>query len=81
VSVERIPTFGFIRGAIVRHSASPANMMVVRGLGETTAVLAIEGDEGGTIRLHEYPTAELTEILPGGIYALPRRLPKLKQST
>lgn len=62
-TAARIPSFGFIRGAIVRCHGEPPNMLVVRGLGETTAVIVCEGDEGGTLRLREYPTAELEQVL------------------
>jgi len=61
---ERIPTFGFVRGAVVRQSADGPNMLVVRGLGETTAVIVIEGDESGMVRLRAVLTASLTQVLP-----------------
>lgn len=64
MSPERIPSFGFARGAVVRATGGGPNMLVVRGLGETTAVILCEGDEGGTLRLREYQTADLEQLLP-----------------
>lgn len=61
-----IPSLGFTRGAIVHRSGSTRNMLVVRGLGETTACIVIESDDAGAVRLREFPTAELTEVLPSG---------------
>lgn len=63
MGIEHIPSLGFIRGAVVRRNGRPPNMLVVRGLGETTAVMVIESDAPGTLRLREVPTAELTQIL------------------
>ena len=60
---ERIPTFGFVRGAVVRQGETGPNMLVVRGLGKTTAVIVIEGDEGAQVRLREVLTSSLTQIL------------------
>ncbi len=59
----KIPSFGFIRGVIVRKHGVGPNMLVVRGLGETTAVIVCEGDAGGTLRLREYHTADLIHVL------------------
>lgn len=59
----QIPSAGFARGAIVRRHGRPPNMLVVRGLGETTAVVVIEGDEAGQVRLREYPTNQLHQVL------------------
>jgi hypothetical protein len=58
----KIPSFGFVRGAIVRRHGKPPNMLVVRGLDQTTAVVVCEGDDGGTLRLKEYPTDELHQV-------------------
>jgi hypothetical protein len=66
---ERIPSFGFARGAVVREATNGPNMLVVRGLGETTVVIVIEGDEGGKVRLRERPTAALRQVLAAGDYA------------
>lgn len=63
MSVTAIPTFGFARGAVVRSSPSGPNMLVVRGLGDRTAVIVIEGDTGGQVRLRDVPTAGLFEVL------------------
>ncbi len=66
MGVVTIPTIGFQRGAIVRlrdTDTSWPNMLVVRGLGETTAVVMIEGDDGGGVRLKEFPTANLVQVL------------------
>lgn len=60
--VQTISSRGFARGAIVRLDAGP-NMLVVRGLGETTACVLCEGDEAGTLRLKEYPTDDLEQVL------------------
>lgn len=62
----RIPSFGFARGAIVHRRGSSRNMLVVRGLGETTACIVIESDQSGAVRLREFPTADLTEVLASG---------------
>lgn len=43
----------FARGAVVRRDGRGANMLVIRDLGETVAVVRIEGDEAGTVRLRE----------------------------
>ena len=64
--VMRIPTLGFARGAVVHRAGSTRNMLVVRGLGETTACIVIESDHSGAVRLREFPTAELTEVLASG---------------
>lgn len=64
-NVSTFPPVGFVRGAIVRHHGEPPNMLVVRSLFDTntTAVIACEGDAGGTLRLREYPTADLKQVL------------------
>ena len=67
--VVTIPSFGFARGSVVRlrsdHPDAPSmNMLVVRGLGETTAVIRVESDEAGTLRLREVPTKDLIQVLP-----------------
>lgn len=62
MNVERIPSFSFTRGAIVRRADGP-NMLVVRGLEKTTVVVVCEADHGGSLRLREYPTGELTQVL------------------
>ena len=65
-NVKAFPSLGFVRGAIVRRHGKPPNMLVVRSLFDTntTAVIVCEGDEGGTLRLREYPTADLKQVLP-----------------
>lgn len=67
-SVVTIGSYGFIRGAIVRHKGIGPNMLVVRGLGPTTAVIVCEGDAGGTLRVREYETRELKQVLPASDY-------------
>jgi hypothetical protein len=64
--VMTIPSLGFARGAVVRRAGCPWNMLVVRGLGDRTAVIVIESDDSGNVRLRDVPTAELTEVLPSG---------------
>ena len=64
-----IPSFGFTRGAIVREHPDGPNMLVVRGLGETTVVLVIEADDSGKVRLRERPTSTLHQVLAAGDYA------------
>lgn len=59
-----IPSFGFARGAVVRQEDGGPNMIVVRGLGATTAVILVEADESGHLRLREVPTASLRQVLP-----------------
>jgi hypothetical protein len=64
--VKIIPSLGFTRGVVVRRQGDQSqwpNMLVVRGLGETTVVIRCEGDAGGTLRLREYPTRELQQVL------------------
>jgi hypothetical protein len=39
-------------------------MLVVRGLGETTVVVVIEGDASGHVRMREIPTLGLFQVLP-----------------
>jgi hypothetical protein len=64
--VVTIPSRGFARGAIVHRRGSTRNMLVVRGLGETTACIVIESDTSGSVRLREFPTSDLTEVLVSG---------------
>ena len=65
-TVQRIPSLGFARGAIVRRVEDGRNMLVVRGLGETTAVIVIESDHAGSVRIREFPTADLHQVLASG---------------
>lgn len=58
----RISSFGFARGVVVRQRDSERNMLVVRGLDETTACVVCEGDAAGTLRLREFPTNELRQM-------------------
>lgn len=60
---QRIPSFGFARGAVVHRRGSTRNMLVVRALGETTACIVIESDDGGAVRLREFPTVDLIQVL------------------
>ena len=62
-----IPSFGFARGAVVSHLLGKGNLLVVRQMEKTTVVVAIEGDEGGTLRLREYPTSSLFQKLPSDL--------------
>jgi hypothetical protein len=61
--LHQIPSRGFIRGSIVRRQGAPPNMLVVRGLEDTTVVILCEGDAGGTLRLREVPTDDLVQVL------------------
>lgn len=61
--VTTIPTLGFARGAIVRKEHDGPNMLVVRCLERVTVVVVIEGDEGGKVRLRDYPTETLHQVL------------------
>lgn len=65
MDVLAFPSIGFARGAIVRLNGLPPNMLVVRSLFDTntTAVVVCEGDAGGTLRLREYKTNELVQVL------------------
>jgi hypothetical protein len=72
---ERIPSFGFARGTVVREATDGPNMLVVRGLGKTTVVIVIEGDEGGKVRMRERPTAALRQVLAAGDYAEVKQAP------
>ena len=67
--IVAIPSFGFARGAVVTHVEGGGNLLVVRQLNATTAVVSIEGDDGGTIRLREYPTSSLYQIFPSSLAA------------
>ena len=62
----RIPSFGFARGSVVRRNDGP-NMIVVRSLGDRTVVVGCEADKDGTLRLRDYLTAELTQVLASNI--------------
>lgn len=59
-----LPSFGFARGAVVRRKGGGPNMLVVRGFVEVTAVVVVEGDADGNLRLREIATAELEQLLP-----------------
>jgi hypothetical protein len=73
MGVVTIPTIGFARGAVVRSADDGPNMLVVRGLGDQTLVIIIEGDAGGQVRLRELPTAMLHQVLPAQTPAHPRQ--------
>ena len=45
--------FSFARGVVVRENGRAPNMLVVRDLGATVAVVRIEGDQAGSVRLRE----------------------------
>lgn len=60
--IATIPSLGFARGVVVRLDDGP-NMIVVRGLGETTACVLVENDAPGSLRLKEYPTDQLEQVL------------------
>ena len=76
-----IPLFGFARGAVVTHVEVGGNWLVLRSLETTTAVLTIEGEEGGAVHLREYPTRSLRLLLaadiaePGPDAVTPHRSP------
>ena len=61
--VISIPSLGFARGAIVKKKAGGPNMLVVRGLGDRTAVVVCESDEAGTLRLRDLATDDLRLVL------------------
>ncbi len=63
MSVTAIPSLGFARGAVVRAKGAGPNMLVVRGLGPTTAVVLCTGDEGGKLRLQEFKTGDLEQVM------------------
>lgn len=51
-------------------------MLVVRGLGETTVVVVIEGDDAGQVRLREVRTDSLAQVLAAstaGARSIPAR--------
>lgn len=66
MSADVIRLWTFDRGAIVRRNGTGPNMLVVRDLGATCACILCEGEAGGTLRLREFPTAELTLMLGAG---------------
>lgn len=57
--IERIPSFGFARGAVVRAIGGGPNMLVVRGLEDRTVVVVCESDDGGSLRLRDPKTTTL----------------------
>ena len=59
----KIPSYGFARGAVVRQGDGP-NMIVVRCFGERTACVFCESDKDGGLRLKEFSTRDLEQILP-----------------
>ncbi len=61
--ISAIPSFGFARGAVVRPRGGGPNMLVVRGIGDRTAVVVCESDEGGTLRLRDLETSALELVL------------------
>ncbi len=63
MNVAPIPSHGFARSAIVRMDGGP-NMLVIRGMGHTTAVIVNEGEESGTTRLREVESRRLVQVLP-----------------
>lgn len=62
--VAEFPPLGFGRGAVVRFRDGGENMLVIRSLEESTIAIACEGDEGGKLRMGEYWTRDLIQILP-----------------
>ena len=62
-----IPSLGFARGAIVRSRHGTNNMLVIRGFRERTAVIMIESDRDGGLRIHEFATADLVLVPPSGV--------------
>ncbi len=67
--VPAIPSFGFARGAVVRHRENDNHMIVVRGLGERTVCVFCAGDAGGQLRMLEFKTCDLIQELPSGVPA------------
>jgi hypothetical protein len=63
MSITPIPSLGFARGAVVRAKGGGPNMLVVRGLGETTAVVLCEGNGPRTLRLQEFKTGDLEQVM------------------
>lgn len=61
--ITAIPTFGYARGAIVRHASGGPNMLVVRDLLDVVCVIRCEGDAGGTLRLRDEPKGDLVQVL------------------
>jgi len=53
----------FARGSVVRRAGRGMNMLVVRDLGETVAVVCIEGDQAGAVRLREVSKDGLSVVL------------------
>lgn len=67
-TVTAIPSLGFVRGAIVRHGGIGPNMLVVRSDRSTTAIVVCEGDAKGDLRLRQYFTDALSQVLPANGY-------------
>lgn len=63
-TIVQFPPIGFGRGAVVREGVDGKNAIVVRTLGETTAIIRCETDDGGTLRLREAKTSDLIQVLP-----------------
>ena len=63
-NLSQFPSIGFGRGGIVRLKQGGENMLVVRSLDTTTAVIVCESDKPGNIRLREFRNIDLEQILP-----------------
>lgn len=66
IDITPFPNSGFARGSIVRKFGSGPNMLVVRSIRGHTFVVVCEGDEDGTMRVREYPTSDLEQVLGNG---------------
>lgn len=65
MSVIELRPRGFTRGAIVREIGGGPNMLVMRQVGDdVTACIVIESDTPGAIRVREFSTAALEQMLP-----------------
>jgi len=61
--VVTIPSRAFPRGSVVRRQGGGPNMLVVRSWPDRTVVVVCEGDKDGSLRLREYDTAGLAQVL------------------
>jgi uncharacterized protein YodC (DUF2158 family) len=64
MSVTEIPSSAFARGAVVTRRNGGPNMIVVRGYPDVTVAVLCEGDQDGTLRLKDFKTSDLEQLLP-----------------
>lgn len=63
-TVTDISSKAFARGAVVVLKKGGPNMLVVRSFPDRTAAVLCAGDHDGTLRLKDFPTADLQQLFP-----------------